>query len=90
MGKLPDSLQEVGITDLLDPWGNPYEYLDYEKAQGPVQPRKDKFLKPINSTYDVYSKGKDGDSKIPLTAKASRDDIVRANDGAFIGLAVEF
>ena len=90
LGKLPDNLQEVGVTDLLDPWGNPYEYLNYENAQGPVKPRKDKFLKPINSTYDVYSKGKDGDSKIPLTAKASRDDIVRANDGAFIGLAVEF
>ena len=88
--KLPDTLQEVGVTDLLDPWGNPYEYLNYENASGPVKPRKDKFLKPINSTYDVYSKGKDGDSKIPLTAKASRDDIVRANDGTFIGLAVEY
>ena len=87
---LPDTLQEVGVTDLLDPWGNPYEYLNYENAAGPVQPRKDKFLKPVNSTYDIYSKGKDGDSKIPFTANASKDDIVRANDGAFIGLADEF
>ena len=31
--------------------------------------------------------GKDGDSKSPLTAKASRDDIIRANDGGYIGLA---
>ena len=88
--KLPDTLQEVGISDLLDPWGNPYEYLNYENASGPVQPRKDKFLKPVNSTYDVYSKGPDGDSKIPFTAQASHDDIVRANDGAFIGIAEEF
>jgi len=87
---LPDTLQEVGVTDLLDPWGNPYQYLNYDNASGPVQPRKDKFLKPVNSTYDLYSKGKDGDSKIPFTAKASHDDIVRANDGAFIGLADQF
>ncbi len=87
---LPDTLQEVGITDLLDPWGNPYEYLNYENAAGPLQPRKDKFLKPVNSTYDVYSKGPDGDSQIPFTAEASHDDIVRANDGAFIGIAEEF
>ncbi len=87
---LPDTLQEVGVTDLLDPWGNPYEYLNYENAAGPLQPRKDKFLKPVNSTYDVYSKGKDGDSQIPFTAAASHDDIVRANDGAFIGLADQF
>jgi general secretion pathway protein G len=26
----------------------------------------------------------------PLTAKVSRDDIVRANDGAFVGLASEY
>jgi general secretion pathway protein G len=88
--KLPDTLQEVGVTDLLDPWGNPYEYLNYENAAGLVQPRKDKFLKPVNSTYDIYSKGPDGDSKIPFTANASKDDIVRANDGAFIGIADEF
>ena len=87
---LPDTLQEVGVTDLLDPWGNSYEYLNYENAQGPVQPRKDKFLKPVNSTYDIYSKGPDGDSMIAFTAQASHDDIVRANDGAFIGIAEEF
>jgi general secretion pathway protein G len=34
--------------------------------------------------------GKDGDSKAPLTAKASRDDIIRANNSAFIGLATDY
>jgi general secretion pathway protein G len=41
----------------------------------------------LNSTYDLYSKRKDGQSSSPLTAKASRDDIIRANDGGYIGLA---
>ncbi len=40
---------------------------------------------PINSDYDLYSKGPDGASQGPLTAKASRDDIIRANNGRFIG-----
>jgi general secretion pathway protein G len=31
--------------------------------------------------------GRDGASQPPLTASASRDDIVRANDGQYIGLA---
>jgi general secretion pathway protein G len=52
--------------------------------------RKDRFLVPLNTDYDLYSMGKDGDSNAPLTAKASRDDIVRANNGAFIGLASDF
>jgi len=52
--------------------------------------RKDKNLTPINTYYDLYSTGKDGLSVSPLTAKHSRDDIVRANDGGFIGLATDF
>ena len=51
------------------------------------QARKDRFLVPINSDYDLYSKGQDGDSVAALTAAKSRDDIIRANDGGFIGLA---
>ena len=51
---------------------------------------KDRFLVPINSDFDLYSMGKDGKSQMPLTAKDSRDDIIRANDGAYIGLAYAF
>ncbi len=49
--------------------------------------RKDKFLVPINTDFDLYSMGEDGKSVPPLTAKASRDDIIRANDGGYIGPA---
>ena len=45
---------------------------------------------PINSSYDLYSMGKDGKTTAALTASASADDIIRANDGAFIGRASEF
>jgi len=86
-GGLPDSLTEVGIN-YDDPWGNPYQYLNLQDPSvNKGQVRKDKNLVPINSDYDLYSMGPDGDSKGPLTAKASRDDIVRANDGAFFGEA---
>jgi len=47
--------------------------------------RKDHNLVPVNSDFDLFSKGKDGQSKSPFTAKASRDDIVRANNGRYIG-----
>jgi general secretion pathway protein G len=38
----------------------------------------------------LYSMGKDEKSRPPLTAQMSRDDIVRANDGNFIGMAAEY
>lgn len=87
---LPASLDEVGFGARLDPWGNPYQYLNIETTTGKGKLRKDKFLVPLNSDYDLYSKGQDGQSQPPLTAKASRDDIIRANDGGFIGLAAQY
>ena len=52
--------------------------------------RKDRFLVPINSDFDLYSMGQDGESVGPLTAQKSHDDIIRANDGGFYGLAANF
>ena len=85
-GDLPASLTEVGVN-FNDPWGNPYQYLNVRDAKSPGEVRKDKSLTPINTDYDLYSMGPDGESAAPLTAAKSRDDIVRANDGGYIGEA---
>ena len=89
-GSYPDSLDKVGCATSRDPWGNPYRYFNIQTAKGKGNMRKDRFLVPINSDFDLYSMGKDGKSASPLTAKASRDDIIRANDGAYIGPAYAF
>jgi general secretion pathway protein G len=86
----PETLAEIGKGGLRDPWGNLYEYTNLETAKGKGAARKNKNLVPINSDFDLYSKGKDGASSSPLTAKPSRDDIVRANDGRFVGLASDY
>ncbi|MCP5273510.1 MAG: prepilin-type N-terminal cleavage/methylation domain-containing protein [Burkholderiales bacterium] len=90
--QFPDSLKTVGMHTMQDPWGNPYQYLNLSdpKLKGKGQARKDHNLVPINSDFDLYSMGKDGASVSPLTAKASRDDIVRANNGRFIGRAEDY
>lgn len=87
---LPDSLADLGEAIPLDPWGRPYRYLNHATAKGKGGFRKDKRIVPINTDYDLYSMGKDGLSQPPLTAKVSRDDIVRANDGRFIGLVSDY
>ena len=106
---LPDSLSDIGKDQIIDPWGNPYQYLrlDYsseegskaeskgkgkDKGEDPVKGingkrRRDKSANPVNSDYDLYSMGKDGKTAAQFTAKKARDDIVRANDGAYYGLA---
>ncbi len=88
--RYPASLDDLGGF-APDPWGNPYVYLPINTLPAPNRGalRKDKNLVPLNSDYDLYSMGRDGRSQKPLTAAASRDDIVRAGNGGFIGLATD-
>jgi len=86
----PDSLADAGLGGMRDPWGNPYGYLNLGQPNARGLARKDHSLVPINTDFDLYSMGPDGRSAPPLTAQHSRDDIVRANDGAFIGVAADY
>jgi general secretion pathway protein G len=88
--KLPDNLNDLGRGNILDPWGNPYQFLNFANVKGVGNMRKDRNLVPINAHFDLYSMGKDGKSQAPLTAKASHDDIIRANNGSFIGIASDY
>lgn len=61
-GKYPNSLTGVAEPPPKDPWGNEYEYLDVNSGAPGVagKRRKDKNLVPINTDFDLYSKGPDG------------------------------
>ena len=101
---LPATLAEIEMDDKLDPWGHPFEYLPFPttapgSGNAGSDPkggsyigsaRKDHFLVPLNSDYDLYSVGKDGKTHPPLSAPDSADDVIRANDGAYIGLAANY
>jgi general secretion pathway protein G len=82
---LPDNLANVGQS-LVDPWGQPYIYVKFPSGS----PRVDRFGVQVNTTYDLYSLGPDGTSSSSLNAGSSFDDVVRANDGGFIGLGSKY
>ncbi len=89
--QFPATLADLPVDIPLDPWGNQYQYLNIRTAgpgKGPF--RKDGKLNPLNSDFDLFSAGKDGDSAGSLSAAKSRDDIVRANNGAFVGLGENY
>ena len=91
-GKLPINLSAAVDPIPNDPWGNPYEYLNLEAGLPGTEGkrRRDKNMNPINSDFDLYSKGPDGQSQPQLVAAKARDDIVRAADGGFVGVAEDF
>jgi general secretion pathway protein G len=91
----PASLADIDRATLLDPWGNPYQYLSFATVRVsrngmPQGSRRDRFMVPINTYYDLYSMGKDGATAVPLNSVLGRDDIVVARDGGFIGLGWKF
>jgi len=88
----PDTLVDVGMQNMRDPWGQAYAYLKIEGAANPGQGalRKDHSMVPVNSDFDLYSIGPDGQTASPFTAQSSKDDIVRANNGRYIGLVSNY
>lgn len=89
-GRFPLTLAEIGLDTFTDPWGNPYAYLNHSTVSGLGQKRSKNGTVPVNTDFDLYSMGKDGDTRRPFTARQSRDDIVRCNNGAYFGLASEY
>ncbi len=87
---LPDTLAQIGQGEFLDPWQRPYHYTKLEGVKGNGSARKDKKLNPLNSDYDLFSAGKNGVFKTQVSQKDSLDDVIRARDGAYIGLAADF
>lgn len=85
---LPASLAEAGIGG-DDPWGRPYVYVRAAGASR-ARLRKDGDLTPLNTDFDLYSLGPDGESALALPAAPSRDDVVRARNGSYIGPAAHY
>ena len=83
---LPETLDEVGMGGKLDPWGRPYVYYNVE-SNGRGGARKDRRLNPLNTDFDLYSMGRDGKTRPQVSQKDSLDDVIRANNGRYVGLA---
>lgn len=88
-GTLPTTLADIGASGMQDPWGNSYEYLNYD-SNPPGFRRKDRNLNPLNSDYDLYSKGEDGQTTKQIITPKAQDDIIRGRDGSFMGQAKDF
>jgi general secretion pathway protein G len=88
----PAALADLGMNPaaFVDPWGFPYQYLNHAGVNGKGSFRKDRNLNPLNSDYDLYSLGRDGVTKMQITQKEALDDVIRAGNGGYLGLASAF
>jgi prepilin-type N-terminal cleavage/methylation domain-containing protein len=80
----PDVLTELRPGPFKDPWQRDYEYINI--ATHPGTELMDILNLPLNRDYDLFSKGVDGNYSRLGGNPFNLDDIVRSNDGAFVGL----
>jgi general secretion pathway protein G len=89
-GTLPPSgqpgLVAIGRGGLLDPWKRPYQYVNITSGGTPYQGSID----PLNLDFDIYSLGQDGISTQSLDDASCEDDIIRAGEGGFVGLGINY
>ncbi len=89
-GFMPADLSQIGYANFLDPWGRPYAYLNHMTNTGNGIVRLDRFNVALNADYDLYCAGIDGQAAQPITDPTSLDDIIRANNGAYVGPAANY
>jgi len=88
-GTAPNTLADIGYDQQIDPWDHSYQYQGFT-ATSSAQMRTDRFGVPINTFFDLYSMGPDGQTASSLTATQSQDDVVWADDGHYMGLASNY
>ena len=52
--------------------------------------RTDRFMYPLNEDYDLFSLGPNGRTAVSLGEAVGQDDVIRANNGAFFGVASDY
>ena len=86
-GELPADLAAMSLAGAEDPWGNSIFYVNLALGGAP---RLDQDGSAVNEDYDLYSAGADGATSLSLVDDASKDDIVRASDGGYVGVVSEY
>lgn len=86
--QLPDSLGQLGTQIIKDPFGNNYRYLNI--TNNPGSEYLDFGANPLNTDYDLYSMGPDGQSSHDLSQDDSHDDIIRGSEGGWLGIGSDW
>lgn len=92
---LPPNLAAIRMDTMKDPWGNPYIY------HPPFVPYPDAidadyteplYLagEPLSLDYDLFSRGPDGRTSPDITNSVSVDNIVRTNEGGWVGPGYDY
>lgn len=84
-GTLPGSFADLKIEALTDPWGRAYVYHPYDAGN-----MREKAGSELNNDYDLYSLGVDGLFHQSIAQPGGKDDVIRVDQGRWVGLAEKY
>jgi general secretion pathway protein G len=84
----PPLLDDIGRQSLKDPWGNLYVY---DQLCPPADGcSREAGGSPLNTDFDLYSKGANGATDPSIFHDDSLDDIIRGKNGSFANIALKW
>lgn len=88
--QLPPTLGDLNLDSIKDPWDKNYKYVPVTDPGDLSAMRQKPGVGTLNRDYDLLSRGPDGMSARNITKSKALDDIIRANNGAYMGLAEDY
>jgi len=90
IGSLSRDLSVSERSQITSSLGNLPRFSVYVGVPVEQTRRRDGYMFPLNSDYDLFSLGPNGSTAISLGHVLAQDDVIRANDGAYFGPASEY
>lgn len=83
-GSYPTGLDQLNLGATKDPWGNDYGY--YNIIRNGTGGARTDHVQTLNSDFDLYCVGANGQTDEYIGDPRAQDDILRAGDGGFMGM----
>lgn len=87
---LPRAVTSTEVEDLATAISTAPGFTMFTDVPVATTRRCDRFMYPLNSDYDLFSLGPNGRTTVSLGETMGQDDVIRANNGGFFGVASDY
>ena len=87
---LPRTPTDTEVADLTSVIASTPTFSIFTSVPTEATRRRDRYMYPLNTDYDLFSLGPNGRTAVSLGESVGQDDVIRAHNGGFFGLASEY
>lgn len=87
LGRTVDVVERAAIQESVSTEGN---FSMFSGVNSDRTRRRDRYMFPLNTDFDLFSLGPDHSTATSLGEASGLDDVIRANNGGFFGVAADY